>query len=405
MATAIAVPRARGRRPAEGLSVESDTAADPAAVARDAGLRYVNDESPGIRRLKSDRSFRYLDRDGRPIRDPETLVRIKALVIPPAWTEVWICPRPDGHIQATGRDARGRKQYRYHVRWRSVRDEAKYGRTLAFGRALARIRRATERDLKRPGLPRRKVLAAVVRLLETTLIRIGNDEYARDNNSFGLTTMRDRHARVRGATLEFRFRGKSGINHAVTIDDRRLAQVVRRCQDLPGQELLQYIDEDGEVRDVGSDDVNAYLREVAGEEFTAKDFRTWAGTVLALIALQEFEAFDSQVQAKKNVVRAIESVARRLGNTPSVCRKCYIHPGVLDAYLEGTMLESLRRRAREEMEHVRGLSAQESAVLALLQRRLAQEEEQDRSNHNTATAKRRRRARRPAGPRRHPARS
>jgi DNA topoisomerase I len=326
-------------------------------------------------------------------------------VIPPAWTEVWICPRPDGHIQATGRDERGRKQYRYHARWRSVRDEAKYGRTLAFGRALAKIRRATERDLKLPGLPRRKVLAAVVRLLETTLIRIGNDEYARDNNSFGLTTMRDRHARVRGATLEFRFRGKSGINHTVTIDDRRLAQVVRRCQDLPGQELLQYIDEDGEVRDVGSDDVNAYLREVAGEEFTAKDFRTWAGTVLALIALQEFEAFDSQVQAKKNVVRAIESVARRLGNTPSVCRKCYIHPGVLDAYLEGTMLESLRRRASEEMEHVRGLSVQESAVLALLQRRLAQEEEQDRSNRNAAPGKRRRRARRPAGPQRHPARS
>ncbi len=405
MATAVAVPRVRAPRPAEGLSVESAAASDPIAVARDAGLRYVNDDSSGIRRVKSGRTFRYVDRDGRPIRDPETLARIKALVIPPAWTEVWICPRPDGHIQATGRDARGRKQYRYHARWRSVRDEAKYGRTLAFGRALAQIRRATERDLKLPGLPRRKVLAAVVRLLETTLIRIGNDEYARDNNSFGLTTMRDRHARVRGATLEFRFRGKSGINHAVTIEDRRLAQVVRRCQDLPGQELLQYIDEDGEVRDVGSDDVNAYLREVAGEEFTAKDFRTWAGTVLALIALQEFEAFDSQVQAKKNVVRAIESVARRLGNTPSVCRKCYIHPGVLDAYLEGTMLEALRRRASEEMEHVRGLSAQESAVLALLQRRLAQEEEQDRSNRKAAPGKRRRRARAKAARRHHPARS
>ena len=304
-------------------------------MARDAGLRYVNDESPGIRRLKSGRSFRYVNSDGRAVRDPETLARIKALVIPPAWTEVWICPRADGHIQATGRDDRGRKQYRYHARWRSVRDEAKYGRTLAFGRAMSKIRRTTARDLKLPGLPRRKVLAAVVRLLETTLIRIGNDEYARDNHSFGLTTMRDRHATVQGATLEFRFRGKSGIHHTVAIDDRRLAQVVRRCQELPGQELLQYIDEEGEARDVGSDDVNAYLREITGEEFTAKDFRTWAGTVLAMIALQEFEAFDSQVQAKKNIVRAIESVASRLGNTPSVCRKCYVHPGVLDAYLEG----------------------------------------------------------------------
>jgi DNA topoisomerase-1 len=278
-----------------------------------------------------------------------------------------------------------------------VRDEAKYGRTLAFGRALAKIRRATERDLKLPGLPRRTVLAAVVRLLETTLIRIGNDEYARDNNSFGLTTMRDRHARVRGATLEFRFRGKGGINRVVSIDDRRLAQVVRRCQELPGQELLQYVDEDGEVRDIGSEDVNAYLRAIAGEEFTAKDFRTWAGTVLALIALQEFEAFDSQAQAKRNVVRAIESVARRLGNTPSVCRKCYIHPGVLDAYLEGTMLETLRHRAREAMSHVRGLSPEESAVLALLQRRLAQEQEYDRSGRGT-TRKARARPRAAARP-------
>jgi DNA topoisomerase I len=405
MATAAAVPRAGGRRPVEGPAVESGADSDPAAVARDAGLRYVSDESPGIRRVKSGRSFRYLDRDGRAIRDPDTLARIKALVIPPAWTEVWICPRPDGHIQATGRDARGRKQYRYHARWRSVRDEAKYGRTLAFGRSLAKIRRATDRDLKLPGLPRRKVLAAVVRLLETTLIRIGNDEYARDNNSFGLTTMRDRHARVRGTTLEFRFRGKSGIQHTVSIGDRRLAQVVRRCQDLPGQELLQYIDEEGEVRDVGSDDVNAYLREIAGEEFTAKDFRTWAGTVLALIALQEFEAFDTQVQAKQNVVRAIESVARRLGNTPSVCRKCYVHPGVLDAYLEGTMLESLRQRAREEMAHVRGLSAEESAVLALLQRRLAAEVEQDRSDRAAASGKGRRRPRRAVRPRPPSARS
>ncbi len=352
---------------------------DPAAVARDAGLRYVSDDSPGIRRVKRGRSFGYVDADGRTIRDAETLARTKALAIPPAWTEVWICPRADGHIQATGRDARGRKQYRYHARWRIVKDEAKYGRTLAFGRSLSKIRRITKRDLKLPGLPRRKVLAAVVRLLETTLIRIGNDEYARDNGSFGLTTMRSRHARVRGTKLEFRFRGKSGIHHTVTLDDPRLARVVRRCQELPGQDLFAYVDDDGEVRDVGSADVNEYLRDITGEEFTAKDFRTWAGTVLAMIALDEFEAFDSQAQAKKNVVQAIESVARRLGNTPSVCRKCYIHPGILDAYLDGTMLESLRRRASEEMSHIHGLSAEESAVLALLQRRLAEEDRHDRS--------------------------
>jgi len=362
-------------------------AADPAAVARDAGLRYVSDGSPGIRRVRRGKSFGYVGPDGRAIRDAESLARIKALAIPPAWTEVWICPRPDGHIQATGRDDRGRKQYRYHARWRSTKDEAKYGRTLAFGRALSKIRRVTERDLKLPGLPRRKVLAAVVRLLETTLIRIGNDEYARANGSFGLTTMRDRHARIEGAKLEFRFRGKSGVHHSIELDDPGLARVVRRCQELPGQELFQYVDDDGEVRDIGSADVNEYLREIAGEEFTAKDFRTWAGTVLAMMALHEFEAFDSKAQARKNVVKAIESVAKRLGNTPSVCRKCYIHPGVLDAYLDGTMLESLRRRASEEMAHIRGLSAEESAVLALLQRRLAEEDRHDRTARAAAARK------------------
>jgi DNA topoisomerase I len=361
--------------------------ADPVEAARVAGLRYVSDRIPGILRRKSGKGMRYLDTDGRPVRDPATLARIKALAIPPAWTKVWISPWPDGHIQATGRDDRGRKQYRYHAKWHSVRDESKYGRTLAFGRSLARIRRATSRDLKLEGLPRRKVLAAVVRLLETTLIRVGNDRYARDNNSFGLTTMRDRHARIEGGILRFQFRGKSGITHSVAINDRRLAQVVKRCQELPGQELLQYIDDDGQLRDIGSNDVNEYLRSITGQDFTAKDFRTWAGTVLTTIALQEFEAFDSQVQAKKNIVRAIESVARRLGNTPSVCRKCYVHPGILDAYLEGTMLDSLRQRAHEEMADVRGLGPEESAVLALLQRRLAQEEENDRPRRPASTKK------------------
>jgi DNA topoisomerase-1 len=300
------------------------------------------------------------------------LARIKALAIPPAWTDVWVCPWPNGHVQATGRDDHGRKQYRYHATWRSRRDDSKYSRMIAFGRSLARIRRATDRDLSRPGLHRRKVLAAVVRLLETTLIRVGNAEYARNNRSFGLTTMCDRHATIEGERIRFRFRGKSGISHTVSIRDRCLAQIVKRCQDLPGQELLQYVDGRGRVHDVSSGDVNDYLRTITREEFTAKDFRTWAGTVLALIALQEFAAFDSQVQAKKNIVKAIESVARRLGNTPSVCRKCYIHPAVLDAYLEGTMLESLRQRARTELADIHGLTPEESAVLALLQRRLAQ---------------------------------
>ncbi len=380
MATATASPRDRVQRPS------ASEVAELSAVAKDAGLRYVRDDAPGIRRVRSGKSWRYVGPDSLPIRDDEALARIRALAIPPAWTEVWICPRADGHIQATGRDAKGRKQYRYHARWRCVRDEAKYGRTLAFGRALAKIRRSTDRDLDLPGLPRRKVLAAVVRLLEMTLIRVGNDEYARTNQSFGLTTMRDRHARIEGSSVKFRFRGKSGVHHAIAIDDRKLARVVRRCQELPGQELLQYVDESGEVRDIGSGDVNDYLREITGEDFTAKDFRTWAGTVLAMIALQEFEAFDSQAQAKKNVVRAIESVARRLGNTPSVCRKCYVHPGILDSYLEGTMLDSLRRRAGEAMEHVRGLSSEEAAVLALLRRRLAEESRSDasRSRWNTA---------------------
>ncbi len=317
----------------------ADGTPEPATVAREAGLRYVSDDSPGIRRVRRGRSFGYVDPDGRAIRDRETLARIKALAIPPAWTDVWICPRADGHIQATGRDDRGRKQYRYHARWRSVRDEAKYGRTLAFGRALSRIRRATERDLKLPGLPRRKVLAAVVRLLETTLIRIGNDEYARQNHSFGLTTMRDRHAEVRGSTVEFRFRGKSGIRHAISIEDRGLAQVIRRCQELPGQELLQYVDEEGQVHDIGSEDVNEYLRAITGEPFTAKDFRTWAGTLLAARALREAPPATKKAEARRQVVAAIESVSRQLGNTPAVCRKCYVHPGVITAYLEDALFE------------------------------------------------------------------
>jgi DNA topoisomerase-1 len=345
---------------------------DPLASAKAAGLRYVSDAKPGIRRKRSGKGFVYLDPDGRPIHDPEVLARIKALVIPPAWSDVWIAPHPNGHIQATGRDDRGRKQYRYHPRWRCVRDASKYGRMMAFGQALPRIRKRVEGDLARPGLPKEKVLATVVRLLETTLIRVGNEEYARANRSFGLTTMRDRHVAIGEGTIRFGFRGKSGIWHTIDLNDRRLARVVRRCRDLPGQELFQYLDEAGEPRTIDSEDVNAYLHAIAGEDFTAKDFRTWAGTVLAALALREFEAFDSKTQAKKNVVRAIEAVAERLGNTPTVCRKCYVHPEIINTYLDGSMLETLKQIADQEMsDNLHDLRPVEAAVLGLLQQRLS----------------------------------
>jgi DNA topoisomerase-1 len=318
----------------------------------------------------------YLDPEGHTIRDREVLGRIKSLAIPPAWRNVWICPIAHGHVQATGIDAKGRKQYRYHPRWREVRDETKYDRMLVFGRVLPKIRRRVERDLARPGLPREKILAAIVRLLETTLIRVGNEEYARQNDSFGLTTMRDRHVDVSGDTLKFEFRGKSGIAHAIDLTDRRLARIVKRSQDLPGYELFQYIDERGARRSIDASDVNAYLQEIAGEEFTAKDFRTWAGTVLAARALQEFQAFDSQAQAKRNVVQAIESVAKRLGNTKAVCRKCYIHPAVINLYMDGSLLQTLTRRVKKELTRsLHGLPAEEAAVLTLLQHRLKREEQ------------------------------
>ena len=341
------------------------------AAARAAGLRYADDGQPGIRRDATRRGFNYVRPDGSTVRDEATLRRIQALAIPPAWTDVWICPDDRGHVQAIGRDARRRKQYRYHPRWREARDEAKYRRTLAFASALPSIRRRIARDLASRGLSREKVLAAVVKLLEATLIRVGNDEYARSNGSYGLTTLQDGHARVNGDSFAFRFRAKSGKRFDVRMRDRRLARIVRRCQDLPGQELFQYLDEEGQVQDVGSDDVNAYLREIAGEEFTAKDFRTWAGTVLAAMALREFEAADSKAAAKRNVRRAIEAVAERLGNTPSVCRKCYVHPEVVQAYLDGELREQMRRRLRQELA-APGLDRDERNVLRLLQRRLVE---------------------------------
>ena len=346
------------RRATEPLATE------PTVSAEVAGLRYVNDErSPGIRRVGRHKRFRYLDPNGRAVSDPEVLARIKSLVIPPAWTDVWICLNPLGHLQATGRDARGRKQYRYHPRWRQVRDEVKYGRLPAFAAALPKIRERTAADLRRTGLPREKVLATVVELLEKTLIRVGNEEYARDNNSYGLTTMRVTHAKVNGSSVRFEFRGKSGKAHSIDLQDARLARIVKACRDLPGYELFQYVDDAGERRAIESSDVNDYLREICSESFTAKDFRTWAGTVYTACELSQFPPHHSEAAAKKNIVRAIEAVANRLGNTTSVCRKSYIHPAVVDAYMDGEVIKPSKRRLGGSR-----LSPQEAAVLSLLAR-------------------------------------
>jgi DNA topoisomerase-1 len=351
---------------------------DPQASAEEAGLRYITDTTPGIRRRRSGKRFRYFDDNGRPITAPTKVAWYDGLAIPPAWTDVWISPTRRGHLQATGRDSRGRKVYRYHPRWRKVRDEAKYGRLVDFARALPRIRRRTGRDLRLRGLPREKVLAVVVRLLEETLIRVGNDEYARENRSYGLSTMRSRHVSVRGESIRFSFRGKAGKEHEVDVRDRRLARIVKQCQELPGQELFQYRDDDGRRVDVTSNDVNAYLREITGQDFTAKDFRTWAGTVAAAMALQEFLEIDDDAGRRSAVVRAIEQVAEQLGNTPTVCRACYVHPEVIDRYLDGTMVDALSRRARGVGRGAAALRAPEAAVLGLLQARLARERSERR---------------------------
>jgi DNA topoisomerase I len=338
---------------------------DPARSAEAAGLRYVSDSSPGIARKRAAGAFRYTGPDGKQIRDRETLARIKSLAIPPAWEAVWICPRGDGHLQATGRDARGRKQYRYHRRWREVRDETKYGRMGAFAKALPRIRRRVRRDLALPGLPRDKVLATVVRLLETTRMRVGNAEYARDNHSFGLTTLRTRQVRLNGSTVQFRFRGKSGVWHAFALNDRSLAAIVRRMRDLPGYELFQYVDERGATRAVDSADVNAYLKSIAGEDFTSKDFRTWAGTVLAAEALHEL--------GKKGLSQAIEQVARQLGNTKAVCRKCYIHPAVIEAHAQGTLAQAMSGRNTEAcVQRLLGRRPRPRSLLPVLRKSLGQ---------------------------------
>jgi DNA topoisomerase-1 len=329
----------------------------------------VSDRAPGITRRRRGRGFQYVAPDGKTITGRAERRRIESLAIPPAWTDVWICPSPNGHIQATGRDARGRKQYRYHPRWREVRDETKYHRMAAFGRALPRIRRRVDRDMRRRSLSRDRVVATVVRLLDSTTIRVGNDEYARENRSFGLTTLRDRHVDVRGDRITFRFRGKGGRVHDVELEDPRVARVIRRCEELPGQDLFQYVDEDGRPVDVTSDDVNDYLREAAGDEFTAKDFRTWTGTVLAAWTLEELGGGDGA--PKRQLVSAIEKVAEELGNTPAVCRSCYVHPDVIDAHLDGSLRAGLGRQAGRVLTRDRHrLSPQEAAVLAFLERRL-----------------------------------
>jgi DNA topoisomerase-1 len=345
---------------------------DPEEAAEEAGLRYVSDRSPGYSRKPKGDDFEYFDTSGEKITDEKRLLRIKRIAVPPAWQRVWICPSANGHIQATGCDARRRKQYRYHERWREVRDEGKYEKMVLFGEALPKIRKRIEKDMALSGLPREKVLATVVELLERTFIRVGNEEYAKENKSFGLTTLRNRHVDVEGTTVQFQFRGKSGVKHKKEIHDRRLAKIIRKLQDLPGQELFQYVDEEGELRHVTSQDVNDYLKEITGEEFTAKDFRTWAGTVLASIALNAQEAFATKKQAKSNVKTAIHAVAQVLGNTPAVCRKCYIHPAVLESYLDGALSNTLKQKTEETLvDKIEDLRSDEIAVLDFLRNRLA----------------------------------
>ncbi|MBF9195982.1 DNA topoisomerase IB [Microvirga terrestris] len=352
----------------------SENIVDPRDAAETAGLRYVSDEEPGIRRKKSGKGFTYQKPDGSKVADKATLDRIKSLAIPPAYTDVWICAKANGHIQATGRDAKGRKQYRYHPAFREVRESTKYEHMLEFARGLPAIRKTIDEHMRLRGLPREKVLATVVHLLENTLIRVGNADYVKQNKSYGLTTLRDPHVKVEGGELRFQFKGKSGKTWRLQVKDRRIARIVKACQDLPGQDLFQYLDGNGEQQSVTSADVNAYLKEMTGRDITAKDFRTWAGTVLAALALKEFEEFDSEAKAKKNIRAAIEKVSGRLGNTPSICRKCYVHPEVFSSYLDGELLLDIKEEIETELrEDLPSLKPEEAAVLTLLQERLSRE--------------------------------
>ena len=351
-----------------------ETIVDPRRAAASAGLSYVSDDSPGIRRRRSGKGFYYIDRSGTRISDPAIIERIQQLAIPPAYRDVWICRSANGHIQATGRDAKGRKQYRYHRRFRELRESGKYEHVIAFARMLPGIRKTVAQHLALNGMPRDKVLATVVHLLEATLIRIGNDGYARENESFGLTTLRNRHVAVEGSDIRFKFKGKSGKEWNLKIHDKRVAKIVRACQELPGQDLFQYIDDDGARRHITSQDVNAYLKTITGQDVTAKDFRTWTGTVLAALALAEFETFDSDAGAKRNIRAAIEAVSARLGNTPTICRKCYVHPEIVSSYLQGDLILEVKARVEAELrDNLKGLDAEEAAVLALLEGRLSRE--------------------------------
>lgn len=365
---------------------------DPRQAARSAGLVHVSDEDPGIRREPDAHGLRYVHPGGSPVRDARTLERIRRLAIPPAWTDVWICPSPSGHLQATGRDARGRKQYRYHPRFRELREENKYGHMIEFAQALPQLRSVLAQHMALGGLPREKVLATVVHLLESTLIRVGNDDYARQNGSFGLTTLRNKHVAVEGSQLRFRFKGKSGRSWRLQLHDRRVARVVRACQELPGQRLFQYADEAGELREVTSTDVNAYLREVSGRDITAKDFRTWAGTVMAAFALKAVGAAGANRKALRDAVAA---VAARLGNTPAICRRCYVHPEVFAAWQAGELELAVEpARARDASA---GLRPEEAAVLALLQARLSRTVEGELARSLAALGRRGRARRRPGG--------
>ena len=358
------------------LDEDAQTIVDPQDAAESVGLRYLTDASPGISRRRSGNGFTYLARDGTRLSDPVHLARIKSLAIPPAWQDVWICPFADGHIQATGRDSKGRKQYRYHARFREVRDGTKYEHLVLFANTLPAIRKIVGEHMAMRGLPRKKVLATVVHLLETTLIRVGNDDYAKQNKSYGLTTLKNRHVEVDGSEVRFRFTGKSGKQWSLRVRDRRIAKTIRACQELPGQELIQYVDDEGRPQDVTSTDVNAYLKEITGKDITAKDFRTWAGTVLAAMALSEMQSFDSAAQAKRNLRAAIEKVASRLGNTATICRKCYVHPEVLNSYVDGKLILQVKSEVEDELRSAMdGLKPEEAAVLALLRSRLAREAE------------------------------
>jgi DNA topoisomerase I len=357
--------------------IQSIISTDPVESAQAAGLQYTTDNSPGIqRRARGKKQFVYLSPNGEVIRDQAEIRRIESLAIPPAYQDVWICPTANGHLQATGRDARGRKQYRYHPLWRTVRDQTKFTRMILFSQSLPLIRKQVDQDLALPGLPKRKVLAAIVRLMELTRIRVGNEEYARTNQSYGLTTMQDQHVDVSGSKIRFSFRGKSGVDHDIQLTDRRLARIVKSCQDIPGQDLFQYVDEAGEFQSISSGDINQYLKEVTNQDFTAKDFRTWAGTVLAAAQLAETEQFTSETAAKKNITQVVKAVSAHLGNRPATCRKYYVHPAIFAAYLNLSLFEAMTQHARQTSEDKYALRPEELAVVAILEQQIVQELEQ-----------------------------